>query len=86
MGLKNGMRAVLRNAPADVVRSMRLPALRRAETLRGKFDYVHLFDAARQVRLRAFVREIPGPVEPAISTGRRAPRSRWKTLGILAKG
>jgi len=43
MGLKPGMRSVLRGAPAKVVRSMRLPALRRAATLRGKFDYVHLF-------------------------------------------
>ena len=54
MGLKPGMRSVLRSAPVSVVRSMRLPALRRAATLRGKFDYVHLFVKSQAQLKRQF--------------------------------
>jgi hypothetical protein len=54
MGLKPGMRSVLRSAPPSVLRAMRLPAIRRASTLRGKFDYVHLFVKSKAQLNRQF--------------------------------
>jgi hypothetical protein len=56
MGLKPGSRSFLRGAPPPVVRSMRLPALRRANTMRGEFDYLHLFVKSQAQMNRQFPR------------------------------
>jgi hypothetical protein len=54
MGLKAGLRSCVRGAPPSVIRSMRLPVLRRASALRGKFDYVHLFVKSQAQMNRQF--------------------------------
>lgn len=43
MGIKEGTRALLVDAPAEAVAAMDLPALELARKLTGKFDYIHLF-------------------------------------------
>ncbi|MGV3710180.1 MAG: hypothetical protein ACO1Q7_15195 [Gemmatimonas sp.] len=43
MGLKPGMRAHLRNAPDSAIAAIDLPDLTIRESLRGMFDYIHLF-------------------------------------------
>lgn len=43
MGLREGMRAYLLNAPPSAVEAMDLPVLRSIQTLRGEFDYMHIF-------------------------------------------
>ena len=43
MGIKPGMRAIFVDAPADAVQAVDLPDLEIKESLRGEFDYIHLF-------------------------------------------
>jgi len=43
MGLKEGMRAFLVNAPQAALKAINLPSLNIASELRGQFDYIHLF-------------------------------------------
>lgn len=43
MGIKEGTRAYLVNAPAEVVEAIDLPPLELAGTLSGEFDYIHFF-------------------------------------------
>jgi len=47
MGLKGGMRAFFRNAPASALGAMKLPELSGSQTLRGEFDYLHLFTTSQ---------------------------------------
>lgn len=47
MGLKQGLRAHLRNAPAKAVEAIKLPELEISKQLRGTFDYIHLFVKSR---------------------------------------
>jgi hypothetical protein len=43
MGIKEGARAFLMNAPAQAVEAIDLPHLELAKRLAGNFDYIHLF-------------------------------------------
>lgn len=52
MGIKEGVRAIFRNAPAEAVAAIQLPILDIGEQLRGEFGYVHLF-----VKTQAEMRE-----------------------------
>jgi hypothetical protein len=43
MGIKNGSRALLVDAPQDAVKALALPSLDISQHVRGGFDYIHLF-------------------------------------------
>jgi hypothetical protein len=43
LGIKEGSRAYLVDAPAEAVEAIGLPPLELADELRGDFDYIHLF-------------------------------------------
>lgn len=43
MGLKEGMRAFIMNAPQSALEAINLPKLNIGSELRGQFDYLHLF-------------------------------------------
>lgn len=43
MGIKEGMRSIFIDAPADVMESIDLPSIDMATKLNGTFDYIHLF-------------------------------------------
>ena len=43
MGLKENMRAVYVNAPREAIRDIDAPRLDLQSTVRGQFDYIHLF-------------------------------------------
>ena len=43
MGIKEGSKAYLKDAPSDAVAAISFPAIELAETLTGEFDYIHLF-------------------------------------------
>jgi hypothetical protein len=43
MGIKNGMRAILIEAPVEAIDSMDLPEIEIGRELNGMFDYIHLF-------------------------------------------
>jgi len=43
MGIKDGMRALLVQAPDDAVAAMALPDIQRTTRMSGLFDYIHLF-------------------------------------------
>jgi hypothetical protein len=43
MGIKEGMRAFLVNAPDSALNAMMPPSLELSETLKGEFAYIHLF-------------------------------------------
>lgn len=47
MGLKDGMRAFFRDAPVSALGAMKLPELNASRTLRGEFDYLHLFTTSQ---------------------------------------
>lgn len=47
MGIRQGSRAYLLDAPDRAVRALELPALEIAEGLDGYFDYLHLFSNSR---------------------------------------
>lgn len=43
MGIREGMRAILIDAPEDAITAIDLPDLELALALRGDFDYIHFF-------------------------------------------
>lgn len=43
MGVKDGARALLVNAPESALQAIRLPSLEMSETLDGEFGYIQLF-------------------------------------------
>ncbi|MBT1701305.1 hypothetical protein KK083_30715 [Fulvivirgaceae bacterium PWU4] len=43
MGIKEGSRGILINAPGDIHTTLHLPALDLASRLTGHFDYIHFF-------------------------------------------
>ena len=47
MGLKDGMRAYFLNAPVSALEAIRFPDLKSSQTLRGEFDYIHLFTTSQ---------------------------------------
>jgi hypothetical protein len=48
MGIKEGGRAYLANAPAEAVKAVDPPPLDLAAKLTGKFDYIHLFTKSQE--------------------------------------
>lgn len=57
MGVTEGLRAHLRDAPASAVAAMSLPDLDLQETASGEFDHLHLF-VLRQEEMRAQFAEL----------------------------
>lgn len=47
MGIKEGARTFLVNAPASAVEAIELPEVEVSEHLHGNFDYIHLFCVTR---------------------------------------
>ena len=56
MGLQAGARAFFHDAPAAVLAAMILPELTISQSLRGDFDYLHLFVTSQAEMERAFPR------------------------------
>ena len=56
MGVKEGLRTRLINAPADSVKAIHLPKLKIASRLNGNFDYIHLFAKSQAELHRNFVK------------------------------
>ena len=56
MGLKAGSRACLLNAPVSAVEAIKLPELQVSPTVRGDFDYIHLFATTQTELDRTFPR------------------------------
>lgn len=54
MGLKEGMRAYFLNAPASALDIIHLPELKISQSLRGEFDYLHLFTTSQADMDNAF--------------------------------
>lgn len=54
MGLKDGARAYFLNAPNSALEAIDLPALQASKTLRGDFDYIHMFAMSQSELDRAF--------------------------------
>lgn len=54
MGLKDGMRAYLHDVPVSIIETMRFPELGINKTLRGEFDYIHLFCTSQSAMDKAF--------------------------------
>lgn len=54
MGLKEGMRSYFLNAPTSVLKAIHLPELEISQTLRGHFDYLHLFTTLQAEMESAF--------------------------------
>lgn len=50
MGIKQGVRAIFINAPADAIEALELPSLDLDTELSGDFDYIHFF-ATNQTEL-----------------------------------
>ena len=48
MGIKEGSRAFILNAPEDVIDVIDLSRLERAAKLTGKFDYIHFFTKSQK--------------------------------------
>lgn len=63
MGLTDGMRTYVRDAPHDVLESMGLPRLDVATSLSGDFDYLHLFVDTRQ-KLGSALPKLAGHLAP----------------------
>ncbi len=59
MGLKEGMRSFFLNAPASALEAIPIPALDANKSLRGKFDYIHLFTTSQTAMDRAFPKLVP---------------------------
>lgn len=47
MGIKQGVRAVFINAPADAIEAIELPNLDLDTNLSGEFDYIHFFASSQ---------------------------------------
>lgn len=56
MGVVEGARTFLQNAPDSAVAAMRLPGLKVGQSLRGTFDYIHLFATSQAEMDEAFPR------------------------------
>ena len=54
MGVKDGSRAYIINAPLDAITSINLPNIDLIETLFGEFDYIHLFVKQRVEQVSIF--------------------------------
>jgi hypothetical protein len=54
MGIREGMRAHFAHAPDAALRLMDLPSLNVSRTLRGDFDYLHLFVLTQAEMIDAF--------------------------------
>ena len=63
MGVREGMRAFLLNAPRSALEAIRLPGLDLSAELRGEFDYVHLFTTS-QADLDAVFPELKRHLKP----------------------
>jgi hypothetical protein len=48
LGVKEGMRAIFVNAPAEAVEVIDTPSLELLTELNGEFDYIHLFVTSQQ--------------------------------------
>ena len=48
LGIKEGARAILVNAPAEVIKAIDLSHLDLAKKLTGKFDYIHFFTKSQE--------------------------------------
>lgn len=48
MGVKEGMRTIFIDAPAEAVEAIDLPSQELATTLSGNFDYIHFFVKSRE--------------------------------------
>jgi hypothetical protein len=56
MGLTQGLRSYILNAPESAISAMHLPDLIIAKSLRGQFDYLHLFVKSQAEMDRQFPR------------------------------
>ncbi|GAB3518299.1 hypothetical protein GCM10027402_03330 [Arthrobacter monumenti] len=56
MGVREGVRSYITNAPATAIQGMNLPDLDLDETLRGQFWYMHLFVLTQAEMADAFPR------------------------------
>ncbi|USY22639.1 hypothetical protein NE857_14120 [Nocardiopsis exhalans] len=63
MGVKEGSRAHLVNAPASALDALQLPELELPGMLSGKFDYLHLFVTTQQ-QLRSGFGELRDHLNP----------------------
>src|SRR5688572_2272109 len=54
MGLKEGSRAIFRNAPADALDAIHMPRLNIAQRLGSMFDYIHLFVTTEKEFIKQF--------------------------------
>jgi hypothetical protein len=68
MGIKEGMRSFFANAPESALKAIELPGLEVSDTLRGAFDYIHLFAVTQAVMDDAF---------PKLKTHLRAGGMLW---------
>ena len=63
MGIKEGMRTIFINAPAEAIEAIELPNLERTSELTGTFDYIHLF-SKNQEALKKHFPEIKTHLKP----------------------
>ena len=68
MGIKEGTRAILVNAPEAARGAIDPPSLDVASELVGEFDYIHLF-ARTQAELDDAMLRIPNPADPDVPVG-----------------
>lgn len=54
MGIKEGSRSILINAPAETVADINLPGIDNQTNLSGEFDYIHLFVINRKTQEELF--------------------------------
>jgi hypothetical protein len=63
MGIKEGARAFLVNAPPEAIEAIALPEVEMADRLTGDFDYIHLF-AESQDDLRQHIQKLKTHLKP----------------------
>ena len=54
MGIKEGIRAIFIDAPAEAIEAINLPSVNMALKLTGSFDYIHLFAKNQTVFTKKF--------------------------------
>ncbi len=54
IGVKENMRSIFINAPADTLKEVESPLINLEQKLSGKFDYIHLFVKSQQEFLNEF--------------------------------
>jgi hypothetical protein len=54
MGIKENVRAIFVDAPADAIKSIDPPTLNVASRLQGTFDYIHLFSGKQKALQKKF--------------------------------